>query len=64
MKLYEFGKTYQFTNAEAEKVTKRYTEEKHLAIVASGQVNLENWNKEKKEVPYYQQKEHEERQKG
>jgi phenylalanyl-tRNA synthetase beta chain len=53
VKLYEFGKTYQFTNAEAEKVTKRYTEEKHLAVVVSGQVHKENWNQDKKEVDFF-----------
>lgn len=53
VKLYEFGKTYQFKNPEAETVTKRYQEEKHLAIVLSGKEQLENWNQDKKEVDFF-----------
>ncbi len=53
VKLYEFGKTYQFKNPEAETVTKRYQEEKHLAVILSGQEKLENWNHDKKEIDFF-----------
>lgn len=53
VKLYEFGKTYLFKNPEAETVTKRYQEEKHLAIILSGKEQLENWNQDKKEIDFF-----------
>ncbi|NPD45814.1 MULTISPECIES: phenylalanine--tRNA ligase subunit beta [unclassified Lentimicrobium] len=53
VKLYEFGKAYQFKNPEADVVTKRYQEEKHLAIILSGQEKLENWNHDKKEIDFF-----------
>lgn len=46
LKLYEFGKIYTY-NAEADKtakVTKRFAEEKHLAIFVSGRKMPESWN--------------------
>lgn len=46
LKLYEFGKIYSY-NAEADKtakVTKRFAEEKHLAIFVSGRKTPESWN--------------------
>lgn len=53
VKLYEFGKTYQFKNPEAESVTKRYEEEKHLGIIISGHEKPENWNQNPKEVDFF-----------
>lgn len=46
LKLYEFGKIYTY-NAEADKtakVTKRFAEEKHLAIFISGRKMPESWS--------------------
>ncbi|MFZ4413365.1 MAG: phenylalanine--tRNA ligase subunit beta [Bacteroidales bacterium] len=46
LKLYEFGNTYTYNaevNAEAN-VTKRFKEEKHLAVFVSGKKYAENWN--------------------
>ncbi|MFZ4401937.1 MAG: phenylalanine--tRNA ligase subunit beta [Bacteroidales bacterium] len=46
LKLYEFGNTYSY-NAEVSieaNVTKRFKEEKHLAIFVSGKKYAENWN--------------------
>jgi phenylalanyl-tRNA synthetase beta chain len=46
LKLYEFGKIYTY-NAEADnaaKVTKRFAEEKHLAIFLSGRKMPESWS--------------------
>jgi len=46
LKLYEFGNTYAYNaevNAEAN-VTKRFKEEKHLAVFVSGKKYSENWN--------------------
>lgn len=53
VKLYEFGKAYQFKNPEAETVTKRYYEEKHLGIIVSGKEKPENWNNDAKEVDFF-----------
>lgn len=52
-KLYEFGKAYQLQNKEAENVTKRYHEEKHLAMIVSGLEKPENWNSENKQVDFF-----------
>ncbi len=53
VKLYEFGKTYQLYNKDAEAVTKKYREEKHLALVVSGKEKPENWNHEAREADFF-----------
>ncbi|MBN2237062.1 MAG: phenylalanine--tRNA ligase subunit beta, partial [Bacteroidales bacterium] len=53
LKLYEFGKTYQFTNKEAEKVEKRYSEDKHLSLVLTGRKTPESWQKSGTNVDFY-----------
>jgi len=53
LKLYEFGKTYRFVNPEAEKVEKRYTEEKHLALFMTGKKLPESWDNQAKQIDFY-----------
>jgi phenylalanyl-tRNA synthetase beta chain len=53
LKLYEFGKSYHFVNAEAEKVEKRYYEEKHLALLMTGRKASESWDNLAKQVDFY-----------
>lgn len=52
-KLYEFGKAYFLQNKEAENITKRYFEEKHLSLLVSGLVNPENWNSDSNAVDFF-----------
>jgi phenylalanyl-tRNA synthetase beta chain len=42
-KLYEFGNTYRRTGNEGEKVTDKYCETQHLAILMTGAINPESW---------------------
>lgn len=53
LKLYEFGKTYRFVHPEAEKVEKRYAEEKHLALFMTGKKLPESWDNQAKLVDFY-----------
>ncbi len=53
IKFYEFGKSYYFVNAEAEKVEKRYTEEKHLSLLITGRKTPESWNNQVKQINFY-----------
>lgn len=53
LKLYEFGKTYRFANAEAEKVEKRYAEEKHMVLLMTGKKAPESWANSGKPVDFY-----------
>lgn len=53
LKFYEFGKIYRLANSGAEKVEKRYTEEKHLALFMSGKMLPESWNNQSKLVDIY-----------
>ena len=53
LKFYEFGKTYRFVNADAEKVEKRYAEELHLAIFITGKKLPEGWDNQAKQVDFY-----------
>lgn len=53
IKFYEFGKVYEFVNAQADKVTKRYKEEKHLFLALSGQIDLENWNQPETPIDFF-----------
>jgi len=53
LRFYEFGKTYRFQNSDAEKVEKRYSEEKHLAIQMSGKKSPESWDNQTKLVDIY-----------
>lgn len=53
LKFYEFGKSYRFVNAEAEKVEKRYAEEKHLALLMTGKKFPESWGNQAKQVDFY-----------
>jgi len=53
LKFYEFGKSYHLVNAEADKVEKRYTEEKHLALLITGKKAPESWGNQAKQVNFY-----------
>lgn len=53
LKLYEFGKSYRLVNSEAEKVEKRYYEEKHLALLMTGRKSPEAWSNQAKKVDFY-----------
>ena len=53
VKLYEFGKTYVLANKDAEKITNKYQEERHLSIIISGLEKAENWNNESKNVDFF-----------
>lgn len=53
LKLYEFGKSYRFVNADAEKVEKRYYEEKHLALFMTGKKSPESWGNKVAQVDFY-----------
>ena len=53
VKLYEFGKAYFLANKEAENVTKRYKEIKHLSLLVSGLERPENWNSKGEEVNFF-----------
>lgn len=53
LKLYEFGKSYRFVNADAEKVEKRYYEEKHLALFMTGKKSPESWGNKAAQVDFY-----------
>ncbi len=53
LKIYEFGKTYRFVDANANKVEKRYTEEKHLSILLSGNQEDESWNNRPNAITFY-----------
>lgn len=53
LKLYEFGTVYRFVNETAEKVEKRYSEEKHLLLLMSGRELPEAWNNKNTHVDFY-----------
>jgi phenylalanyl-tRNA synthetase beta chain len=53
LKLYEFGTVYRFVNETAEKVEKRYSEEKHLLLLMSGRELPEAWNNKNTQVDFY-----------
>ncbi|NOR88022.1 MAG: phenylalanine--tRNA ligase subunit beta [Bacteroidales bacterium] len=53
IKIYEFGKAYFLQNKEAENITKRYNEVKHLSVLMSGLEKPENWNHEAKQVDFF-----------
>lgn len=53
LKLYEFGKSYRLVNTEAEKVEKRYQEEKHLALFLTGKKSPESWGNKATQVDFY-----------
>jgi phenylalanyl-tRNA synthetase beta chain len=53
LKLYEFGKSYRLANSGAEKVEKRYQEEKHLALLMTGKKSPESWSDKPQQVDFY-----------
>ncbi len=53
LKFYEFGKSYRLVDKQAEKVEKRYTEEKHLALFITGKDKSESWRGSAKAVDFY-----------
>jgi len=53
IKLYEFGQTYKFEKNESENPTNSYKEEKHLAIVISGNKKPINWNSPLEKTDFY-----------
>jgi phenylalanyl-tRNA synthetase beta chain len=53
LKLYEFGKSYRLVDKQAEKVEKRYTEEKHLALFMTGKDKGDSWRSPSKAVDFY-----------
>jgi phenylalanyl-tRNA synthetase beta chain len=53
VKLYEFGKTYMIKDKDAEKITKKYQEEKHLSVLISGLKEPENWNSKGEKVDFF-----------
>jgi phenylalanyl-tRNA synthetase beta chain len=53
LKLYEFGNTYQIKDKDARVVTKKYREEKRLAVIVSGREKPENWNHNAVEVDFF-----------
>ena len=53
-KLYEFGKIYsKDPSKEKSPGLKKYNEEKHLYLMATGNVSPENWNNDKRKVDFY-----------
>lgn len=50
--LYEFGSVYKIVNKDAEKVTKRYFEENHLMLLATGNISNNEWQNDSK-VDFY-----------
>jgi len=56
LRFYEFGKTYQFVKPDAEKVEKRYHEEKHLSLFLTGSKLPESWAQKTTPVDFYELK--------
>lgn len=59
-KIYEFGRSY-VQNKEVEReqpVTKRFTETQHLTFLITGAVQGESWHAPRKEVDFYDAKQH------
>ncbi|MBQ9588358.1 MAG: phenylalanine--tRNA ligase subunit beta [Bacteroidales bacterium] len=59
-KIYEFGRSY-VQNKEVEQeqpVTKRFTETQHLTFLITGAVQGESWHAPRKEVDFYDAKQH------
>ncbi len=59
-KIYEFGRSY-VQNKEMEQeqpVTKRFTETQHLTFIITGAVQGESWRAPRKEVDFYDAKQH------
>jgi len=53
-KLYEFGKIYSKDPSKDKKPgLKKYSEEKHLFLFATGNITPENWNNDKRKVDFY-----------
>ncbi|MBE0651694.1 MAG: phenylalanine--tRNA ligase subunit beta [Bacteroidales bacterium] len=54
LKIFEFGKTYfKKENYDKARGQKNYKEERHLLIMATGQVQEENWNSQSTKVNFY-----------
>ena len=54
LKLYEFGKIYRKLNTDEERSgLKKYFEEKHLTLFASGLLQAENWNTTNEKSDFY-----------
>ncbi len=53
IQIFEFGNQYHFEDPEAEDVTKRYTQEKHLALFISGNKTSESWAKKQETVNFF-----------
>lgn len=53
IQIFEFGNQYRFDNPDAEEVTKRYIQEKHLALFISGNKTSESWAKKQEPVNFF-----------
>jgi len=55
LKIYEFGNTYRFNQGQPEdaNVTKKYSEEKHLAVFLTGKSQSEAWNTKQENVDFF-----------
>ena len=55
LKLYEFGNTYSFNQGQPAdaNVTKKYSEEKHLAVFLTGKSQSEAWNTKQENVDFF-----------
>ena len=55
LKLYEFGNTYKFNQGQPAdaNVTKKYSEEKHLAVFLTGKSQSEAWNTTQENVDFF-----------
>ncbi|RLD38076.1 MAG: phenylalanine--tRNA ligase subunit beta [Bacteroidetes bacterium] len=53
LKIYEFGKSYKLVSPDAEKVEKRYSEEKHLSLLMTGKKAPESWSNKADKVNFY-----------
>jgi phenylalanyl-tRNA synthetase beta chain len=55
LKIFEFGNIYKFNPEKSadEEVTKRFTEEQHLSLFITGNVNNENWHTKTQKSDFY-----------
>ena len=58
VKLYEFGKTYSYTQEQEENKNnlRNYSEKSHLALFISGRKENESWNTDDKKVDFFEMK--------
>lgn len=56
IRIFEFGKAYQFKKSEEKAGLKNYVEEKQLALFASGDREMDSWNQTEARVDFYELK--------